>query len=1078
MKNIAASILLALGLLASEAVAAQGFVPVRNLNTDSTYTTISDAVNDAVAGDTLLLAATTFTEHVDLSLPITLRGSATGGTLIDVTQDIGWGITLGSDDVTLENVTVLAGGDNPHFAIHSEPGITGISIEHVEVYDSHRSCIDLNGLTGPDLNVVRDVKVVGSAVGFGVALSTCDMVLLEDVYSRDNGFGDIAIMNSNYYDQEISSITIAGDLDLGGPESLGGGGIVVQVDATTLPLGIGPLFPLNIQADGFEQVLEAPGDQTGCIVVHNDDVRQIAATLGANISDLISYDLVTQDAMVYPGMRIQPALDAAVDGDVIHVEAGSYDTIPLVVDAGVSLLGANAGIPADSAALRAEETIIVGAVVTGGTPVMDGLRVATADGAAIEVGADATGLDVRNSILIGEDSPTSTGMVARGLVQSEDNRISRFGEGVRLVAGELNLVRNHIKANASGLKLEASTTVQAHVSSSRFENPGGRGVQVSQAPSASVVDITGSEFNLHSRGIELSTEVNMDLQGNTFLDSEVQVEGATREDNIAYCGANTFEPSLRIQGCMDVNAANFEGCATVNSGCEYPGCTSPKACNYDAGANVDDGTCDFISCAGCPLGFACNYDPDADLYKVEACDFGGCDGEGMAEAGVDRAGLMLTEGCTIPQACNYDPDATIYDNSCTFDCFGCMDSEACNFDAAFTQPSNETCLFKADLYPSAFVDCDGVCYNDANSNGVCDEEEVIGCTDFEACNFNAEATLDDGNCDFISCAGCVNASACNYDETALIPDDSCDYNSCKGCTSPEACNTTLDATIDDGSCTFPVDLYNKTYVDCDGACLNDVNANGVCDEVEIPGCIDLGACNFDEDATMDDGSCEYSSCAGCMDPAFCNYDPGALIDDGNCQDPGDLFPESIVDGVSVVDCVGRCLNDADNDGVCDEQEIPGCQDETACNFNAEATDPGDCTYAEPEYDCDGNCLVDTDGDGVCDAFEVTGCQDEAACNFNADATDPGVCTYAEAEYDCDGNCLVDTDGDGICDAFELPCPGDTNEDGVRGAADILILLSGFGCYENCGAADLDQDGMVGASDILEALQTFGVPCPN
>ena len=109
---------------------------------------------------------------------------------------------------------------------------------------------------------------------------------------------------------------------------------------------------------------------------------------------------------------------------------------------------------------------------------------------------------------------------------------------------------------------------------------------------------------------------------------------------------------------------------------------------------------------------------------------------------------------------------------------------------------------------------------------------------------------------------------------------------------------------------------------------------------------------------------------------------------------------------------------------------------------------------------------------------MPGCQDEAACNFNAEATDPGACTYAEAEYDCDGNCLVDTDGDGICDAFELPCPGDTNGDGVRGAADILILLSGFGCYENCGAADLDQDGMVGASDILEALQTFGVPCPN
>ena len=88
------------------------------------------------------------------------------------------------------------------------------------------------------------------------------------------------------------------------------------------------------------------------------------------------------------------------------------------------------------------------------------------------------------------------------------------------------------------------------------------------------------------------------------------------------------------------------------------------------------------------------------------------------------------------------------------------------------------------------------------------------------------------------------------------------------------------------------------------------------------------------------------------------------------------------------DCDGVCLNDADGDGVCDEFEIAGCQDETACNYNADATDEdGSCTYAEDGYDCDGVCLNDADGDGVCDEFEIAGCQDETACNYNADATD-------------------------------------------------------------------------------------------
>ena len=32
-------------------------------------------------------------------------------------------------------------------------------------------------------------------------------------------------------------------------------------------------------------------------------------------------------------------------------------------------------------------------------------------------------------------------------------------------------------------------------------------------------------------------------------------------------------------------------------------------------------------------------------------------------------------------------------------------------------------------------------------------------------------------------------------------------------------------------------------------------------------------------------------------------------------------------------------------------------------------------------------LNDADGDGVCDEFEVLGCTDSSACNYDADATD-------------------------------------------------------------------------------------------
>jgi hypothetical protein len=210
----------------------------------------------------------------------------------------------------------------------------------------------------------------------------------------------------------------------------------------------------------------------------------------------------------------------------------------------------------------------------------------------------------------------------------------------------------------------------------------------------------------------------------------------------------------------------------------------------------------------------------------------------------------------------------------------------------------------------------------------------------------------------------------------------------EGCTDMTACNYNEAATDDDGSCTYPA----EDYLDCDGNCVMDMDGDGVCDELEVAGCTDMTACNYNEAATDDDGSCTY--------PAE-NY----------------------------LDCDGNCLNDADGDGVCDELEVAGCTDMTACNYNEAATDDdGSCTYPAENYlDCDGNCLNDADGDGVCDELEVAGCTDMTACNYNEAATDDdGSCEYAADYYDCDGNCLNDADGDGVCD--ELEVAGCTNMD--------------------------------------------------
>ena len=57
---------------------------------------------------------------------------------------------------------------------------------------------------------------------------------------------------------------------------------------------------------------------------------------------------------------------------------------------------------------------------------------------------------------------------------------------------------------------------------------------------------------------------------------------------------------------------------------------------------------------------------------------------------------------------------------------------------------------------------------------------VPGCTDPNASNYDALATIDDGSCTYIS--GCTNSLADNYDPLAYLDDSSCTYTGCTNVT--------------------------------------------------------------------------------------------------------------------------------------------------------------------------------------------------------------------------------------------------------------------------------------------------------
>jgi len=156
---------------------------------------------------------------------------------------------------------------------------------------------------------------------------------------------------------------------------------------------------------------------------------------------------------------------------------------------------------------------------------------------------------------------------------------------------------------------------------------------------------------------------------------------------------------------------------------------------------------------------------------------------------------------------------------------------------------------------------------------------------------------------------------------------------------------------------------------------------------DVEGCTNDSATNYNENATIDDGSCTFddggggNDIIGCTDSLAMNFIAEATADDGSC------------------------IYDDDGDGIANGDEISGCTDLLATNYNSSATD------------LDGSCTYDTDGDGILDSDEIAGCTNASAENYNSNATDDdGTCTFSDPT----GNATGPADADNMteCELWE------------------------------------------------------------
>jgi uncharacterized protein (TIGR02145 family) len=122
---------------------------------------------------------------------------------------------------------------------------------------------------------------------------------------------------------------------------------------------------------------------------------------------------------------------------------------------------------------------------------------------------------------------------------------------------------------------------------------------------------------------------NFTLSVNDSFGDGMQYEGVIG-DYTLIDGAGNILASIVSGGNFGTQALHS---FTIEPSAYSGGCTDNTACNYDSTATVDDGSCEFTSCAGCIDSSSCNYNPDA-TEDDGSCDYSCCPGPGCCTDGM------------------------------------------------------------------------------------------------------------------------------------------------------------------------------------------------------------------------------------------------------------------------------------------------------------------------------------------------------------------------------------------------------------------------------------------------------------
>ena len=346
------------------------------------------------------------------------------------------------------------------------------------------------------------------------------------------------------------------------------------------------------------------------------------------------------------------------------------------------------------------------------------------------------------------------------------------------------------------------------------------------------------------------------------------------------CGAGNGNRSITL-GDSDLSETAY-----YFGSCDFAipavtGCTDGSACNYFSDATEDDGSCEYA---------AEGYDCDGN----EVCNYASVDFVGLT-------GSNESDGIYYLDFESYSPVGTSTDG---YTAHIVVNGDSSAIDYNYPVGNNNAWYAAITVTPGSVYTWSATietCGGGQTINGEY-TSPIYGCTGPDHCNYDPEATMDDGSCIYAAegfdCAGnCLSGELLTmYDSYgdgwngAILTINGFDYT-VEG-SSASACVSLLECNVISWTSGAWDSETSWSVGDLSGEAGSGAGTYGDCG---VTGCIDASACNYNEDATTDDGSCIYA---------------GAGLDcDGNCLS-GDAVTINMFDsygdgGGSVT--VGGCL---------------------------------------------------------------------------------------------------------------------------------------------------------------------------